>query len=209
MSKIFINRKKENKNKSNKIILGQIENEKLDELKDKKKKFYQTLKKDFENFIKEIEKKMKNIKYELKIDENNFSQLYFQTSEYDANNINNGLFWNFVKVLASFFSTELSEYILHSKILYDDKETIINKSIENFKLVKKQNKENLKDFLTVYNERLDEFENNVKNEVQKMIDLSYSDYSKFKDDSKIIIKNSTNEFYEYIKKKYNESNIIK
>ena len=98
---------------------------------------------------------------------------------------------------------------MHSKILYDDKETIINKSIENFKLVKKQNKENLKDYLTVYNERLDEFENNVKNEVQKMIDLSYSDYTKFKDDSKIIIKNSTNEFYEYIKKKYNESNIIK
>ena len=209
VSKIFINRKKENKNLSNKIILGQIENEKLDELKDKKKKFYQTLKKDFENFIKETEKKMKNIKYELKIDENNFSQLYFQTSEYDANNINNGLFWNFVKVLASFFSTEWSEYILHSKILYDDQETIINKSIENFKLVKKQNKENLKDYLTVYNERLDEFENNVKNEVQKMIDLSYSDYSKFKDDSKIIIKNSTNEFYEYLKKKYNESNIIK
>ena len=209
VSKIFINRKKENKNKSNKIILGQIENEKLDELKDKKKKFYQTLKKDFENFIKETEKKMKDIKYELKIDENNFSQLYFQTSEYDANNINNSFFWNFVKDLASFFSTKWSEYILHSKILYDDKETIINKSIENFKLVKKQNKENLKDFLTVYNERLDEFENNVKNEVQKMIDLSYSDYSKFKDDSKIIIKNSTNEFYEYIKKKYNESNIIK
>ena len=209
VSKIFINRKKENKNKSNKIILGQIENEKLDELKDKKKKFYQTLKKDFENFIKEIEKKMKNIKYELKIDENNFSQLYFQTSEYDANNINNGLFWNFVKVLASFFSTEWSEYILHSKILYDDQETIINKSIENFKLVKKQNKENLKDYLTVYNERLDEFENNVKNEVQKMIDLSYSDYTKFKYDSKIIIKNSTNEFYEYLKKKYNENNIIK
>ena len=152
---------------------------------------------------------MKNIKYELKIDENNFSQLYFQTSEYDANNINNGLFWNFVKVLASFFSTEWSEYILHSKILYDDQETIINKSIENFKLVKKQNKENLKDYLTVYNERLDEFENNVKNEVQKMIDLSYSDYTKFKYDSKIIIKNSTNEFYEYLKKKYNESNIIK
>ena len=98
---------------------------------------------------------------------------------------------------------------MHSKILYDDKETIINKSIENFKLVKKQNKENLKDYLTVYNERLDEFENNIKNEVQKMIDLSYSDYTKFKDDSKIIIKNSTNEFYEYIKKKYNESNIIK
>ena len=72
VSKIFINRKKENKNLSNKIILGQIENEKLDELKDKKKKFYQTLKKDFENFIKETEKKMKNIKYELKIDENNF-----------------------------------------------------------------------------------------------------------------------------------------
>ena len=209
VSKIFINRKKENKNLSNKIILGQIENEKLDELKDKKKKFYQTLKKDFENFIKEIEKKMKNIKYELKIDENNFSQLYFQTSEYDANNINNSPFWKFVKDLASFFSTKWSEYILHSKILYDDKETIINKSIENFKLVKKQNKENLKDYLTVYNERLDEFENNVKNEVQKMIDLSYSDYTKFKDDSKIIIKNSTNEFYEYIKKKYNESNIIK
>ena len=209
VSKIFINRKKENKNKSNKIILGQIENEKLDELKDKKKKFYQTLKKDFENFIKEIEKKMKNIKYELKIDENNFSQLYFQTSEYDANNINNSFFWNIVKDLASFFSTKWSEYILHSKILYDDKETIINKSIENFKLVKKQNKENLKDYLTVYNERLDEFENNVKNEVQKMIDLSYSDYTKFKDDSKIIIKNSTNEFYEYLKKKYNESNIIK
>ena len=209
VSKIFINRKKENKNKSNKIILGQIENEKLDELKDKKKKFYQTLKKDFENFIKEIEKKMKNIKYELKIDENNFSQLYFQTSEYDANNINNSSFWKFVKDLASFFSTKWSEYILHSKILYDDQETIINKSIENFKLVKKQNKENLKDYLTVYNERLDEFENNVKNEVQKMIDLSYSDYTKFKDDSKIIIKNSTNEFYEYLKKKYNESNIIK
>jgi hypothetical protein len=91
VSKIFINRKKENKNKSNKIILGQIENEKLDELKDKKKKFYQTLKKDFENFIKETEKKMKDIKYELKIDENNFSQLYFQTSEYDANNINTEL----------------------------------------------------------------------------------------------------------------------
>ena len=209
VSKIFINRKKENENKSNKIILGQIENEKLDELKDKKKKFYQTLKQDFENFIKETEKKMKDIKYELKIDENNFSQLYFQTSEYDANNINNSPFWKFVKDLASFFSTKWSEYILHSKILYDDKETIINKSIENFKLVKKQNKENLKDYLTVYNERLDEFENNVKNEVQKMIDLSYSDYTKFKDDSKIIIKNSTNEFYEYLKKKYNESNIIK
>ena len=209
VSKIFINRKKENENKSNKIILGQIENEKLDELKDKKKKFYQTLKKDFENFIKEIEKKMKNIKYELKIDENNFSQLYFQTSEYDANNINNSSFWKFVKDLASFFSTKWSEYILHSKILYDDQETIINKSIENFKLVKKQNKENLKDYLTVYNERLDEFENNVKNEVQKMIDLSYSDYTKFKYDSKIIIKNSTNEFYEYLKKKYNENNIIK
>jgi len=206
---IFINRKKENKNLSNKIILGQIENEKLDELKDKKKKFYQTIKKDFENFIKETEKKIKDIKYDLNIDENNFSQLYFQTSEYDANYINKSFFWRFLMGFVSLFSGNLSEYILHSKILYDDKETIINKSIENFNLVKRQNTENLRDFVNVYNERLEEFENNVKNEVQKMIDLSYSDFTKFKADSEIIIKKATNEFYEYIKKKYNESNIIK
>ena len=57
VSKIFINRKKENKNKSNKIILGQIENEKLDELKDKKKKFYQTLKKILRISSKKLKKK--------------------------------------------------------------------------------------------------------------------------------------------------------
>ena len=40
-----------------------------------------------------------------------------------------------------------------------------------------------------------------------MIDLSYTDYTKFAKDSTIIINESANEFNEYIKKKYYRSNI--
>ena len=95
-----------------------------------------------------------------------------------------------------------SESILHRKILYDDRETIIQNSIKNFNLVKSQNIEALKDYKKVFIVQLNEFEINVKDEVQKIIDLSYSDYTKFKKDSKQIIYSSTNEFNKYIKSKY-------
>ena len=98
-----------------------------------------------------------------------------------------------------------SEYILHKYILFDDQETIINKSKENFNLVKRQNEESLNDYLNVYNEKLNDFEEMVKSEVQKMIDLSYADFTKFKEDSNIIIEKSSFEFNEYIKNKYKDN----
>jgi coenzyme F420-reducing hydrogenase alpha subunit len=94
---------------------------------------------------------------------------------------------------------------LHKYILFDDEETIINKSKENFNLVRRQNHENMKDYLKVYNEKLEDFEVEVKSEVQKMIDLSYSDYTQFKENSTNIIKKSSQEFNDYIKNKYKEN----
>ena len=74
--------------------------------------------------------------------------------------------------------------------------------------MKERNSESIKDYLSVYEEKLKEFENNVKNEVQKMIDLSYSDFTIFKENSQNIIKIAANEFSEYIKNKYKDSNTI-
>jgi hypothetical protein len=200
---IFINKRKQNKILSNKIILGEIENQILDNLKNEKKNFYDKTRKHFETFISEVQKKIKNIKYDLKVDENDFKQLYFETAEINANVVNNSKFYSVLRNITNFLHLEsLSELILHKYILYDDQETIINKSKENFNLVKKQNKESLNDYNRVYNEKLLEFEYSVKNEVQKLIDLSYSDYTKFKNDSEKIIKESVNEFNEYIKNKY-------
>ena len=204
---IFINKRKQNKILSNKIILGEIENQILDNLKNEKKNFYDKTRKHFETFISEVQKKIKNIKYDLEVDENDFKQLYFETAEINANEVNNSKFFSVLRSLTNFFyfTRSLSELILHKYILYDDQETIINKSKENFNLVKKQNKESLDDYNKVYNEKLLEFEYSVKNEVQKLIDLSYSDYTKFKTDSEKIIKESVNEFNEYIKNKYKDN----
>ena len=203
---IFINKRKQNKILSNKIILGEIENQILDNLKNEKKNFYDKTRKHFETFISEVQKKIKNIKYDLKVDENDFKQLYFETAEINANVVNNSKFYSVLRNITNFLRLEsLSELILHKYILYDDQETIINKSKENFNLVKKQNKESLIDYYKVYNEKLLEFEYSVKNEVQKLIDLSYSDYTKFKNDSEKIINESINEFKEYIKNKYKDN----
>lgn len=204
---IFINKRKQNKILSNKIILGEIENQILDNLKNEKKNFYDKTRKHFETFISEVQKKIKNIKYDLEVDENDFKQLYFETAEINANVVNNSKFWSALRSITNFFyfTRSLSELILHKYILYDDQETIINKSKENFNLVKKQNKESLDDYNKVYNEKLLEFEYSVKNEVQKLIDLSYSDYTKFKTDSEKIIKESVNIFNEYIKNKYKDN----
>ena len=56
-------------------------------------------------------------------------------------------------------------------------------------------------------EKLNDFEEMVKSEVQKMIDLSYADFTKFKEDSNIIIEKSSFEFNEYIKNKYKDNYI--
>ena len=209
LDKLFEEKIKGNNNLSNKIILGQIEKEKIDELKKNKMHFYGEMKEHFKNFINEVNKMIKILKNDINIDENSFIQEYFETSDTTANSVNahKSWFWqalyNLTKKLRKF--PALSEYILHKKILFDDKETLINKSIENFCLVKQQNKEILKDFIKIFMEQLDEFEKNVKDEVQKMIDLSYSDYTKFKTDSKKIINSSAKEFNTYIKNKYNRS----
>ena len=209
LDKLFEEKIKGNNNLSNKIILGQIEKEKIDELKKNKMHFYGEMKEHFKNFINEVNKMIKILKNDINIDENSFIQEYFETSDTTANSVNahKSWFWqalyNLTKKLRKF--PALSEYILHKKILFDDKDTIINKSIENFCLVKQQNKEILKDFIKIFMEQLDEFEKNVKDEVQKMIDLSYSDYTKFKTDSKKIINSSAKEFNTYIKNKYNRS----
>jgi len=209
LNKLFEEKIKGNNNLSNKIILGQIEKEKIDELKKNKMHFYGEMKEHFKNFINEVNKMIKTLKNDINIDENSFVQEYFETSDTTANSVNahKNWFWqalyNLTKKLKKL--PALSEYILHKKILFDDKDTLINKSIENFCLVKQQNKEILKDFIKIFMEQLDEFEKNVKDEVQKMIDLSYSDYTKFKTDSKKIINSSANEFNNYIKNKYNRS----
>ena len=209
LDKLFEEKIKGNNNLSNKILLGQIEKEKIDELKKNKMHFYGEMKEHFKNFINEVNKMIKTLKNDINIDENSFVQEYFETSDTTANSVNahKNWFWqalyNLTKKLKKL--PALSEYILHKKILFDDKDTLINKSIENFCLVKQQNKEILKDFIKIFMEQLDEFEKNVKDEVQKMIDLSYSDYTKFKTDSKKIINSSANEFNNYIKNKYNRS----
>ena len=201
---LFIEKRKKQNNKlSNKIILGQIEKEKIDELKNNKKKFYDKMKEDFQNFINQVNNKIKTINNDINIDENSFVQEYFETSDTSANVINKSFIWQKIRSILTFLgNAKLSQYILHKKILYDDRETIINKSIENFNLVKVQNKETIKDFIKVFIEQLDEFEKNVKDEVQKMIDLSFTVYTKFAEDSKKIINSSANEFNEYIKNKY-------
>ena len=209
INRLFINSKEKNNTLSNKIILGRIEKEKIDELKKNKKEFYDEMKNDFNKLIKQISYKIKTIKNDINIDENSFVQEYFETSDTTANNVNKSFIWEKIMSIFKFLGrTSWSEYILHKKILYDDRETIINKSIENFNLVKKQNKEAINDYIKVFIEQLDEFESNVKDEVQKMIDLSYTDFTKFTEDSKKIIIASANEFNEYIKKKYNRNNII-
>lgn len=203
---LFLNRKNNNDNLSNKVILGQIEKEKIDQLKKNKTDFYDRMKKDFEKFIEEVNSKIKTIKKNINIDENSFEQEYFKTTDISENYVNKSFIWNKIYNLFNYFNIKAwSEYVLHKYILYDDQDTIINKSIENFNLVKQQNKESINDYIKVFIEQLDEFEKAVKDEVQKMIDLSYTDYSKFAEDSKKIIIDSTNEFNEYIKNKYNTS----
>jgi hypothetical protein len=190
---------KENNNLTNKIILGQIEKEKINELKMNKTKFFEEMKEHFKIFINEINKYIKIIKNDINIDEKIFVQEYFETTD----NINNkSWFWKKLYNLTRFFGKiSWSEYILHN----DDRETIIKNSIKNFNLVKRQNQEVLNDYKKVFMEQLDEFEINVNNEVQKMIDLSYLDYEKFKKDSKQIIYSSANEFNTYLKNKYLEN----
>ena len=167
------------------------------------------MEKDFQNFIEEVKKIIKDIKYNLEIGKENFSQVYFETSDVNANRVSKDFKSSFFSVLKKItdliHATNWSEYILHKYILYDDEETIINKSIENFNLVRRQNQENMRDYLKVYNEKLEDFEVEVKSEVQKMIDLSYSDYTRFQNDSTEIIKKSSQEFNDYIKNKYKEN----
>ena len=209
INNLFIKKKGEKNALSNKIILGQIEKEKIDELKKKKKKFYDEMKEDFKKLINQVNSKIKNIKSEINIDENSFVQEYFETSDASANYVNQSIIWQKIMSLFKFLGKiNWSQYILHKKILYDDRETIINKSIENFNLVKQQNIEAINDYIKIFIEELDEFEKNVKDEVQKMIDLSFTDYTKFTEDSKKIINSSANEFNEYIKNKYNKDNIF-
>lgn len=206
IDKLFEVKIKEKNNLSNKIILGQIEKEKIDELKIHKKNFYEEMKDHFKNFINEVNRIIKIIKNDINIDEKSFVQEYFETSDANSVKVQKSWFWQKIYNLSKYLGfIPLSEYILNKKLLYDDRETLINKSIENFNLVKKQNKEALKDFIKCFMEQLDEFEKGVKDEVQKMIDLSYSDYTKFKADSKKIINSSANEFNTYIKNKYNKS----
>ena len=206
INELFEKKIKEKNNLSNKIILGQIEKEKIDELKMNKKKFYDEMKEHFKMFINEVNKIIKIIKKDINIDEKSFVQEYFETSDTNSVNVRKSWFWEKIYILTKFLKfIPWSDYILHKKILFDDRETLINKSIENFCLVKQQNKEALKDFIKIFMEQLDEFEKNVKDEVQKMIDLSYSDYTKFKAESKKIINSSANEFNNYIKNKYNKS----
>ena len=210
IDQLFIKRKRENRNLPNKEILGQIERENLDILKENKKVFYQSMEADFKTFIDEVKIKIKNIKkIDLDIGENNFQQLYFETSEVSGTQVNKNFkssFFSVIKSITDFLKIKSwSEYILHKYILLDDQETIINKSKENFNLVKRQNEESLKDYLKVYNEKLNDFEEMVKSEVQKMIDLSYADFTKFKEDSNIIIEKSSFEFNEYIKNKYKDN----
>ena len=205
----FVKRKKENENLKNRDILGQIEKEYLNILKENKKDFYRSMEKDFQNFIEEVKKIIKDIKINLEIGKENFSQVYFETSDVNANRVSKDFKSSFFSVLKKItdliHATNWSEYILHKYILYDDEETIINKSIENFNLVRRQNQENMRDYLKVYNEKLEDFEVEVKSEVQKMIDLSYSDYTRFQKDSTEIIKKSSQEFNDYIKNKYKEN----
>ena len=205
----FVKRKKENENLKNRDILGQIEKEYLNILKENKKDFYRSMEKDFQNFIEEVKKIIKDIKINLEIGKENFSQVYFETSDVNANRVSKDFKSSFFSVLKKItdliHATNWSEYILHKYILYDDEETIINKSIENFNLVRRQNQENMRDYLKVYNEKLEDFEVEVKSEVQKMIDLSYSDYTRFQNDSTEIIKKSSQEFNDYIKNKYKEN----
>jgi hypothetical protein len=166
------------------------------------------MKEHFKMLINEVNKIIKIIKNDINIDENSFVQEYFETSDTTVNSVktHKSWFWEKIYNLTKMLGyLPLSEFIFHSKILYEDRETIINKSIENFNLVKQQNREALKDFIKIFMEELDEFEKNVKDEVQKIIDLSYSDYTKFKTDSKKIINSSANEFNNYIKNKYNRS----
>ena len=200
INELFEEKNKENNNSSNKEILGQIEKEKIAELKMNKKQFYAEMAEHFEKFTNEINRYIKIIKKEINIDEKSFEQEYFETTD----KINNkSWFWEAIYKLTKLLAPlTWSESILHRKILYDDRETIIQNSIKNFNLVKSQNIEALKDYKKVFIVQLNEFEINVKDEVQKMIDLSYSDYTKFKKDSKQIIYSSTNEFNKYIKSKY-------
>ena len=205
----FVKRKKENENLKNRDILGQIEKEYLNILKENKKDFYRSMEKDFQNFIEEVKTIIKDIKCNLEIGEENFRQVYFETSDVNANRVSKDFKSSFFSVLKKItdliHATNWSEYILHKYILYDDEETIINKSIENFNLVRRQNQENMRDYLKVYNEKLEDFEVEVKSEVQKMIDLSYSDYTQFQKYSTEIIKKSSQEFNDYIKNKYKEN----
>ena len=115
---IFINKRKQNKILSNKIILGEIENQILDNLKNEKKNFYDKTRKHFETFISEVQKKIKNIKYDLKVDENDFKQLYFETAEINANVVNNSKFYSVLRNITNFLHLEsISELILHKYIL--------------------------------------------------------------------------------------------
>ena len=203
---IFVNRKIKNKNLENKKILGQIEKETLDKLKENKNIFYQTLKEKFRKFVGDITKKISDIKCDLNIDQEKFNQKYFETSEVGSDIVGTGFkssFFGVIKSITDFLNIKSwSEYIWHKYILLDDKNTIINKSIENFKLVKIQNKENLDDYRRVCQEKIEVFETLVNANIQKMKDLSFSDYNNFKKENRKILEESTYEFYEYIKNKY-------
>ena len=206
---LFVNRKRENMNLENKKILGQIERETLDKLKENKNIFYQSLEKKFKTFIEEIQEKISVIKFNLDIKKENFNQAYFETSEVGSDVVDKSLKSNFfgvIKSITDFLNIKSwSEYILHKYILLDDQNTIINKSIENFKLVKIQNQENLDDYRRVYQEKIEDFQTLVDANIQKMIDLSVSDYNKFKGEKREIIEKSIKEFNAYIEKKYKDN----
>ena len=202
---LFVNRKRNNMDLENRKVLGQIEQETLNKLKENKNIFYQELEGQFNKFIDEIKDKVSDIKYNLNI-KNNFNQEYFETSEVGSNVVAKSFksnFFGLIKSITDFLNIKSwSEYLLHKYILLDDKDTIINKSIENFNLVKIQNQENLDDYKRVYQEKIEDFETLVNANVQKMIDLSYSDYSQFKNEKRKIIEESTYEFNEFIRNKY-------
>ena len=202
---LFVNRKRNNMDLENRKVLGQIEQETLNKLKENKNIFYQELEGQFNKFIDEIKDKVSDIKYNLNI-KNNFNQEYFETSEVGSNVVAKSFksnFFGLIKSITDFLNIKSwSEYLLHKYILLDDKDTIINKSIENFNLVKIQNQENLDDYKRVYQEKIEDFETLVNANVQKMIDLSYSDYSQFKNEKRKIIEESTYEFNEFIINKY-------
>ena len=114
IDQLFIQRKKENENLSNKMILGQIEKEKIVELKENKKKFYDEMKEHFKSTINEVNSIIKTIKMDIKIDENSFEQNYFETTDTTVNVVNKSWYWQKIMGLFKFFGNRnWYEYILN------------------------------------------------------------------------------------------------